>query len=71
MFFFPSFSGAHGDFPVVEAFGSFTMDLFTKGSDLDLSINFNNDYTTEVPRDKKISVLKKYTRFLYKVQSND
>lgn len=47
------------------------MDLFTKGSDLDLSINFNNDYTTEVPRDKKISVLKKYTRFLYKVQSND
>ncbi|XP_020276746.1 poly(A) RNA polymerase cid11 isoform X1 [Asparagus officinalis] len=60
--------GNNKGFPVVEAFGSFTMDLFTAGSDLDLSVNFSNDYTTEFPRPKKISELKKFTRFLYKVQ---
>lgn len=68
---FSSFPGYRAGFPVVEAFGSFTMDLFTAGSDLDLSINFSNDYTEEFPRDKKIAKLRKFKNFLYQFQSNE
>ncbi|XP_042470212.1 protein HESO1-like isoform X2 [Zingiber officinale] len=49
--------GKNNGFPAVEAFGSFTMDLFTSNSDLDLSINFSNDMV-DFPRDRKISCLK-------------
>lgn len=51
------YSGKNNGFPAVEAFGSFTMDLFTSNSDLDLSINFSNEMV-DFPRDRKISVLR-------------
>ncbi|XP_072967991.1 uncharacterized protein [Typha angustifolia] len=57
--------GDKDGFPMVEAFGSFAMDLFTARSDLDLSVNFDSNTSTEFPRDKKISVLRKFARVLY------
>ncbi|WOL13304.1 protein HESO1 isoform X1 [Canna indica] len=56
--------GIRNGFPLVEPFGSFTMDLFTSSSDLDLSINFTND-TIVFPRDKKISNLRKLAKVLF------
>ncbi|XP_024981111.1 uncharacterized protein LOC112517923 isoform X1 [Cynara cardunculus var. scolymus] len=55
-------------FPVVEAFGSFSMDLFTTGSDLDLSINFRSS-SLVFPRDQKIKTLRKFARKFYALQN--
>ncbi|KAI3709060.1 hypothetical protein L2E82_38791 [Cichorium intybus] len=54
--------------PVVEEFGSFSMDLFTTGSDLDLSVNFKNSQPM-FPRDQKIKALRKFARKFYALQS--
>lgn len=54
--------------PVVEEFGSFSMDLFTTESDLDLSINFRNSPLV-FPRDQKIKTLRKFARKFYSLQS--
>ncbi|KAL6644360.1 hypothetical protein ACP70R_015968 [Stipagrostis hirtigluma subsp. patula] len=56
--------GKENGFPVVEAFGSFTMDLFTPKSDLDLSLNFNTDVTDQFPRKEKISAIMRLARNL-------
>ena len=63
-------SGKKDDFPVVEPFGSFTMDLFTTKSDLDLSVNFSNDMDGQFARKDKISVIRKFAKVLHKHQSN-
>lgn len=63
-----SIFGNTGGFPVVEAFGSFIMNIFTAKSDLDLSINFNSSNTTCFPRDQAIFVLQRLTKVLYKKQ---
>ncbi|XP_042479206.1 protein HESO1-like [Macadamia integrifolia] len=60
--------GNHGEFPVVQPFGSFLMDMFSAESDLDLSINLSNDMV-EFPREKKIQTLRKFARRLYSFQS--
>lgn len=60
--------GNNNGFPIVEAFGSFIMELFTVASDLDLSVNFSDNDTSDFPRDKKISILKKFSRALYALQ---
>lgn len=65
---FPFSSGSNNGFPVVEAFGSFIMDIFTSKSDLDLSINFSREEAV-FPRDRMISVLRKFARRLYALQS--
>ncbi|XP_047057160.1 protein HESO1-like [Lolium rigidum] len=62
--------GETNGFPVVEAFGSFTMDLFTAKSDLDLSVNFSNDMDGQFARFDQISVIRKLTKVLRKHQSN-
>ncbi|KAK1418355.1 hypothetical protein QVD17_27498 [Tagetes erecta] len=54
--------------PVVEEFGSFSMDLFTTESDLDLSINFRNSPLI-FPRDQKIKALRKFARKFYSLQN--
>ncbi|KAF5789568.1 putative polynucleotide adenylyltransferase [Helianthus annuus] len=54
--------------PVVEEFGSFSMDLFTTESDLDLSINFRNS-SLLFPRDQKIKTLRKFARKFYALQN--
>nr|GLL29604.1 protein HESO1-like [Ipomoea trifida] len=51
--------GCSRDIPRVVEFGSFTMDLFAAKSDLDLSVNFSN---LDIPRDRKISTLKKLAK---------
>ncbi|KAG8050241.1 hypothetical protein GUJ93_ZPchr0009g2002 [Zizania palustris] len=56
---------SNNGFPVVEAFGSFTMDLFTPRSDLDLSVNFSADAEDQCARRKKISVIRKFAKVLY------
>ncbi|XP_020168423.1 protein HESO1 [Aegilops tauschii subsp. strangulata] len=61
--------GKKDDFPVVEPFGSFTMDLFTTKSDLDLSVNFSNDMDGQFARKDKISVIRKFAKVLHKHQS--
>lgn len=61
-------SGSNNGFPVVEAFGSFIMDIFTSKSDLDLSINYSREESI-FPRDRMISVLRKFARRLYALQS--
>lgn len=53
--------------PVVEEFGSFLMDIFNAGSDLDLSINFSGT-VVEFPRAKKIMVLKNFAKRLHTFQ---
>uniref|UniRef100_A0A0D9XH27 Poly(A) RNA polymerase mitochondrial-like central palm domain-containing protein n=1 Tax=Leersia perrieri TaxID=77586 RepID=A0A0D9XH27_9ORYZ len=62
--------GNNNGFPVVEAFGSFTMDLFTPRSDLDLSVNFTDDTEDKYARKKKISVVRKIAKRLYSHQRN-
>lgn len=62
--------GKKDGFPVVEAFGSFTMDLFTPESDLDLSVNFNTDTKDLYPRKDKINAIRKLTKTLYSHQRN-
>ncbi|XP_077244439.1 uncharacterized protein LOC143884645 isoform X2 [Tasmannia lanceolata] len=61
-------AGGGHDFPIVEAFGSFTMDMFTIDSDLDLSINFSKDAVV-FPREKTISVLRKFSKVFYTLQN--
>ncbi|KAK4264662.1 hypothetical protein QN277_025807 [Acacia crassicarpa] len=53
--------------PVVEGYGSFVMDMFCDGSDLDLSINFENN-SNEVPRQKKIETLRRFAKKFKKFQ---
>ncbi|KAL6593054.1 hypothetical protein ACP70R_049140 [Stipagrostis hirtigluma subsp. patula] len=60
--------GNYNGFPVVEAFGSFTMDLFTPRSDLDLSVNFSDISADQYTRKKKISVIRKFSKVLYSHQ---
>ncbi|XP_023638906.1 protein HESO1 [Capsella rubella] len=50
--------------PVLEAYGSFVTDTFSRQSDLDVSINFLNG-TTELTREMKIEVLKRFARKLH------
>ncbi|KAI3805569.1 hypothetical protein L1987_28078 [Smallanthus sonchifolius] len=54
--------------PIVEEFGSFLMDLFTRESDLDLSINFRH-IPLMFSRDQKIKLLQKFASKLYSLQS--
>ena len=61
--------GNGDDFTIVEGFGSFLMDMFSAGSDLDLSINFGN-YEVEVSRAKRIQTLRKFEKKLKALQSN-
>ncbi|KAJ0966659.1 hypothetical protein J5N97_023576 [Dioscorea zingiberensis] len=61
--------GNSNGFPIIEPFGSFTMDLFTGMSDLDLSLNFSNDEALNLPRERKISFLKKFAHALYSFQN--
>lgn len=61
--------GYSDECPVVEGFGSFVMDVFSPGSDLDLSINFGTA-EVECPREKKIQALKKFSKKLHALQSN-
>jgi hypothetical protein len=51
-------------------FGSFTMDLFTAKSDLDLSVNFSTSVQTEFPRKDKISAIRRVAKVLHDHQSN-
>lgn len=60
--------GNSGGFPILLALGSFTMDLFTARSDVDLSVNFSNDRAVAFPRNKTIAVLRKFARALYAQQ---
>lgn len=53
----------------MDAFGSFTMDLFTATSDLDLSVNFSDDTAANFARENKISTLRKLAKRLYAHQS--
>uniref|UniRef100_A0A0E0LXZ3 Poly(A) RNA polymerase mitochondrial-like central palm domain-containing protein n=1 Tax=Oryza punctata TaxID=4537 RepID=A0A0E0LXZ3_ORYPU len=62
--------GKKKGFPVVEAFGSFTMDLFTSKSDLDLSVNFNADFDSQFARKDKISVIRNLAKVLHAHQRN-
>ncbi|WVZ91668.1 hypothetical protein U9M48_037810 [Paspalum notatum var. saurae] len=61
--------GEKDGLPIVEAFGSFTMDLFTPKSDLDLSVNFNSDNNDQYPRGDKISAIKSLAKVLRSRQS--
>ncbi|KAG2633643.1 hypothetical protein PVAP13_2NG240500 [Panicum virgatum] len=62
--------GSNDGFPVVEPFGSFTMDLFTPRGDLDLSVNFNANTDDRYTRKEKISVIRKFSKVLYSHQRN-
>ncbi|WRX08137.1 hypothetical protein QQP08_000624 [Theobroma cacao] len=53
--------------PVVEGFGSFVMGIFSRESDLDLSINFR-DSAAKMPKEKKIQTLHKLAQKLYSIQ---
>lgn len=53
----------------MEAFGSFVMDIFCAGSDIDLSVNFSN-IAVEVSRQKRIETLKKFAKKFRTLQSN-
>ncbi|XP_059310511.1 protein HESO1-like isoform X1 [Lycium ferocissimum] len=57
------------DAPVIEVFGSFSMDLFCAKSDLDLSINFT-DRKVNITREKKIQTLRKFAKKFYLLQRN-
>ncbi|GAU19536.1 hypothetical protein TSUD_303490 [Trifolium subterraneum] len=52
--------------PVVEEYGSFVMDIFNEGSDLDLSINFSDP--VGMSRQKKIDILRKFGKKLRLIQ---
>ncbi|GJN15438.1 hypothetical protein PR202_gb02353 [Eleusine coracana subsp. coracana] len=62
--------GKRNGLPIVEPFGSFTMDLFTAKSDLDLSVNFRNDVVGEFPRKDKISAIRRLAKVLHDHQRN-
>ncbi|AQK51591.1 Nucleotidyltransferase family protein [Zea mays] len=62
--------GKNNELPIVEPFGSFTMDLFTPQSDLDLSVNFNTDANDQYPRKNKISAIRKLAHVLFSHQRN-
>lgn len=62
------FGGSYG-FATMEVFGSFVMDIFTTDSDLDLSLNLSNCSTSNVPRDQKLKVLRKFAKPLYVLQA--
>jgi DNA polymerase sigma len=53
--------------PVLEAYGSFVMDMYSSQSDLDVSINFGNG-TSEIPREKKLEILKRFAKKLRSLQ---
>ncbi|OIS98378.1 protein heso1 [Nicotiana attenuata] len=57
------------DAPVIEVFGSFSMDLFCAKSDLDLSINFTSR-KANTTREKKIQTLRKFAKKFYLLQRN-
>lgn len=59
--------GNFGNSPVVEGYGSFVMDLFSVGSDLDLSVNFNNS-VGNLSRDMKIKTLRKFAKKFFRLQ---
>ncbi|CAM0911609.1 unnamed protein product [Alopecurus aequalis] len=61
--------GKVNGFPVVEPFGSFTMDLFTAKSDLDLSVNFSSDMDGQFARKEQISAIRKFAKVLHTHQS--
>uniref|UniRef100_A0A0E0EP18 Poly(A) RNA polymerase mitochondrial-like central palm domain-containing protein n=1 Tax=Oryza meridionalis TaxID=40149 RepID=A0A0E0EP18_9ORYZ len=63
--------GKKKGFPVVEAFGSFTMDLFTSKSDLDLSVNFNADFGSQFARKDKISVIRNLAKMKFWAKAHD
>lgn len=52
----------------MEEFGSFSMDLFTTRSDLDMSVNFIKGL--QITREKKIQTLRKFAKKFYVLQSN-
>ncbi|CAJ2641437.1 unnamed protein product [Trifolium pratense] len=54
--------------PVVEEYGSFVMDIFNEGSDLDLSINFSDP--VEMSRQNKIETLRRFGRKLRSIQKS-
>lgn len=60
--------GSNSGSPVVEPFGSFTMDLFTPHSDLDLSINFSANTYEQYTRKQMISIIKKFSKVLFSYQ---
>ncbi|XP_062195822.1 protein HESO1-like isoform X2 [Phragmites australis] len=60
--------GKKNGLPIVEAFGSFTMDLFTPKSDLDLSVNFNTDIKDQFTRKDKISAIRRLSKVLHSHQ---
>ncbi|XP_035816834.1 uncharacterized protein [Zea mays] len=60
--------GSNSGSPVVEPFGSFTMDLFTPHSDLDLSINFSANTDEQYTRKQMISIIKKFSKVLFSYQ---
>ncbi|XP_018808719.2 protein HESO1-like isoform X2 [Juglans regia] len=53
--------------PVVEAFGSFVMDIFCAGSDIDLSVNFSNT-AVKISRQKRIETLRKFAKKFHTLQ---
>ncbi|XP_048140118.1 protein HESO1-like isoform X2 [Rhodamnia argentea] len=59
--------GNSSECPTVVGFGSFVMDMYTTGSDLDLSINFGNP-SVQFPREKKIQTLRKFAKKFYSLQ---
>lgn len=61
--------GYSADAPVVEVFGSYSMDLFCVKSDLDLSVNFTNR-KVNITREKKIQTLRKFAKKFYQLQRN-
>ncbi|KAL5731329.1 hypothetical protein ACHQM5_004068 [Ranunculus cassubicifolius] len=60
--------GCHDGFPVVEAYGSFIMDIFSNNSDLDLSVNFSND-PAGLPQNEKVKALRKFMKKLFQLQN--
>ncbi|XP_056168556.1 protein HESO1-like [Syzygium oleosum] len=59
--------GNSSECPTVVGFGSFVMDMYNTGSDLDLSINFGNP-SVQFPREKKIQTLRKFAKKFYSLQ---
>ncbi|GAB2223132.1 hypothetical protein Droror1_Dr00017269 [Drosera rotundifolia] len=55
--------------PTVEPFGSFLMDMFSSQSDLDLSINFN-DNATVVSRQRQTKTLRRFSQKFNNLQRN-
>uniref|UniRef100_A0A1J3IHD8 Poly(A) RNA polymerase cid11 n=1 Tax=Noccaea caerulescens TaxID=107243 RepID=A0A1J3IHD8_NOCCA len=53
--------------PVLEAYGSFVMNMFSSQSDLDVSINFEKA-TSELPRQKKVQILRTFAEKLQSLQ---